>query len=168
MKVTTGYIKGVLCLEMIHFSWDNASAPLILIHWILGTIFVFQSMIVFFLPIEDVTVFKLVIPLRSYLHDSCQLYIIGLFFGIIFDVFFQWNIYLFPGTVTIFWGIRSFSALFFLYLLPPIALDAGYFMPKKAFFDYVGTILLYAVIGTMINTVIIGKGMAVVRNWRLI
>lgn len=43
------------------------------------------------------------------------------------------------------------SDLFFLYLLPPIVLDAEYFMPSQPFFENVGAILLYAVFGTMWN-----------------
>ncbi|KHN86901.1 putative Na(+)/H(+) antiporter nhx-3 [Toxocara canis] len=46
--------------------------------------------------------------------------------------------------------------LFFLYLLPPIALEAGYFLPNRPFFRNIGTITLYAVVGTLWNIVSIG------------
>ncbi|KAL5279243.1 SLC9A1 family protein [Megaselia abdita] len=45
---------------------------------------------------------------------------------------------------------------FFFYMLPPIILDAGYFMPNRLFFDNLGTILLMAVVGTIFNIVTIG------------
>ncbi|XP_022539461.2 sodium/hydrogen exchanger 2-like [Astyanax mexicanus] len=45
---------------------------------------------------------------------------------------------------------------FFLYLLPPIVLDAGYFLPGRLFFENLGTILWYAVLGTLWNVLGIG------------
>ena len=51
---------------------------------------------------------------------------------------------------------------FFLYMLPPIILDAGYFMPNRLFFDNLGTILLLAVVGTIFNTFAIAGGLYLV------
>ncbi|XP_064184411.1 sodium/hydrogen exchanger 2-like [Anguilla rostrata] len=48
---------------------------------------------------------------------------------------------------------------FFLYLLPPIVLDAGYFLPGRLFFENLGTILWYAVLGTLWNVLGIGASL---------
>uniref|UniRef100_UPI0037E96842 sodium/hydrogen exchanger 2-like n=1 Tax=Semicossyphus pulcher TaxID=241346 RepID=UPI0037E96842 len=48
------------------------------------------------------------------------------------------------------------STVFFLYMLPPIVLDNGYFMPTRPFFENVGTVLWYAVVGTLWNSIGIG------------
>ncbi|CAB1434671.1 unnamed protein product [Pleuronectes platessa] len=48
------------------------------------------------------------------------------------------------------------SNVFFLYMLPPIVLDNGYFMPTRPFFENVGTVLWYAVVGTLWNSIGIG------------
>nr|AAD33928.2 sodium proton exchanger NHE1 [Amphiuma tridactylum] len=49
------------------------------------------------------------------------------------------------------------SDTFFLFLLPPIILDAGYFLPLRQFTENLGTILIFAVLGTLWNTFCIGS-----------
>lgn len=48
------------------------------------------------------------------------------------------------------------SDIFFLFLLPPIILDAGYFLPLRQFTENLGTILIFAVVGTLWNAFFVG------------
>ncbi|XP_064461299.1 Na(+)/H(+) exchanger beta-like isoform X2 [Ornithodoros turicata] len=53
--------------------------------------------------------------------------------------------------------VPTFSPdLFFLFLLPPIILESAYSLHDSAFFSNIGTILLFAVLGTVINAFTIG------------
>ncbi|KAI6183117.1 Sodium/hydrogen exchanger [Aphelenchoides bicaudatus] len=53
------------------------------------------------------------------------------------------------------------SEVFFLFLLPPIIFDAGYFMPIQNLFDNFWSIMIFSVIGTIWNTLTIGIILAV-------
>uniref|UniRef100_A0A915DB13 Sodium/hydrogen exchanger n=1 Tax=Ditylenchus dipsaci TaxID=166011 RepID=A0A915DB13_9BILA len=82
--------------------------------------------------------------IKGMLPDSALLLVLGsVFGGILHYAFPDQEIYLQPN-----W--------FFLYLLPPIALDAGYFLPNRDFFQNIGTITTYAVFGTLWNIASIG------------
>ncbi|XP_053311964.1 sodium/hydrogen exchanger 4 [Spea bombifrons] len=48
------------------------------------------------------------------------------------------------------------SDIYFLYLLPPIVLEGGYFLPTRPFFENIGTIIWWSVMGTLINAFGIG------------
>ncbi|XP_026682738.1 sodium/hydrogen exchanger 2-like, partial [Diaphorina citri] len=82
--------------------------------------------------------------LNQIFPESCLLIFVGVVIGVL--LFLTTNIHIHPLT----------PDTFFLYMLPPIILDAGYFMPNRLFFDHLGTILLFAVIGTIFNTLSIG------------
>ncbi|KAI3356374.1 hypothetical protein L3Q82_017599 [Scortum barcoo] len=52
------------------------------------------------------------------------------------------------------------STVFFLYMLPLIVLDSGYFMPTRPFFENIGThVLWFAVVGTLWNSIGIGMSL---------
>ncbi|XP_034942039.1 sodium/hydrogen exchanger 3 isoform X2 [Chelonus insularis] len=76
--------------------------------------------------------------------ESCLLIVVGVVVGVL--LFHASSVHVSPLT----------PDTFFLYMLPPIILDAGYFMPNRLFFDHLGTILLFAVLGTIFNTLSIG------------
>lgn len=90
------------------------------------------------------TVFQLSHKVTRVVPESALLIVLGLFLG---------------GIVWAADHIASFALtphVFFFYLLPPIVLDAGYFMPNRLFFGNLGSILLYAVIGTVWNAATTG------------
>lgn len=89
--------------------------------------------------------FHMAPKLSSIFPESCLLIVVGIVIGLL--LFHTNSAGVSPLTPT----------TFFFYMLPPIILDAGYFMPNRLFFDHLGTILLFAVIGTIWNTVSIGN-----------
>ncbi|XP_062934762.1 sodium/hydrogen exchanger 4 [Cynocephalus volans] len=48
------------------------------------------------------------------------------------------------------------TSIYFLYLLPPLVLEGGYFMPTRPFFENIGCILWWAGLGALISAVGIG------------
>eukprot|EP00934_Nitzschia_sp_Nitz4_P002396 Nitzschia sp. Nitz4//scaffold246_size28974//2563//4395//NITZ4_008080-RA/size28974-snap-gene-0.3-mRNA-1//-1//CDS//3329543906//2391//frame0 len=46
--------------------------------------------------------------------------------------------------------------VFFFFLLPPIIFEAGYSLDRKGFFENIGAITLYAMLGTLISTFVVG------------
>ncbi|CAL4060124.1 unnamed protein product, partial [Meganyctiphanes norvegica] len=76
--------------------------------------------------------------------ESCMLIVLGIVIGLL--LFYTNAASVSPLTADV----------FFIYMLPPIILDAGYFMPNRLFFDHLGTILVFAVVGTIWNCLTIG------------
>ncbi|XP_052104403.1 Na(+)/H(+) exchanger beta-like isoform X2 [Mytilus californianus] len=83
--------------------------------------------------------------LSSRVPESCLLIILGIIVGAILKNFTN------PDDMP---GMSS--ELFFLYLLPPIILESAWSLHDRTFFDNVGTVLIYAVIGTVLNCFLIG------------
>ncbi|VDK45781.1 unnamed protein product, partial [Dibothriocephalus latus] len=84
----------------------------------------------------------------DYIPQSLLLICIGVIFGLIFyyasDVAIEETLWKLTPT------------MFFHFLLPPIVLDAAFGLYNRTFLDYIASILIYAVIGTVLNFVIIG------------
>lgn len=92
-------------------------------------------------------VFHLSRKVTSVVPESCLLILLGLGLGgIVLAVAKKAEYQLEPN-------------MFFLFLLPPIVLDSGYFMPSRLFFDNIGAILTYAVVGTLWNSFATGTAL---------
>ncbi|XP_039236787.1 sodium/hydrogen exchanger 5 isoform X1 [Pipra filicauda] len=92
-------------------------------------------------------VFHLSRKVTSIVPESCLLILLGLVLGgIVLAVAKKAEYQLEPN-------------MFFLFLLPPIVLDSGYFMPSRLFFDNIGAILTYAVVGTLWNSFATGTAL---------
>ena len=84
--------------------------------------------------------------IKNYFPESSILIVVGLLIGIVlFLADYNQNV------------VTLTPDIFFLFLLPPIIGEAGYFMPNRLFFDQLGTILLMAVVGTIFNMFTIGE-----------
>ncbi|GFQ71563.1 hypothetical protein TNCT_655841 [Trichonephila clavata] len=112
------------------FDFDHIAAPFIITAWI-------------FAACCAKIVFHVSPKLANYCPESCMLLLVGVALGL---VLFYVGMVVGPLTPTV----------FFLFMLPPIVFDAGYFMPNRLFFDNIITILVYAVIGTIWNALAIG------------
>ncbi|XP_076684769.1 na[+]/H[+] hydrogen exchanger 2 isoform X2 [Andrena cerasifolii] len=101
---------------------------------------------IFFASIAKIG-FHMTPRLSKIFPESCLLIVVGVVVGVL--LFQASSVHVSPLT----------PDTFFLYMLPPIILDAGYFMPNRLFFDHLGTILLFAVVGTIFNTLSIGASL---------
>ncbi|CAG0912206.1 unnamed protein product [Notodromas monacha] len=82
--------------------------------------------------------------------ESCLLIVVGVVVGLLLYYTDAAN------------GTMLTPDVFLFYMLPPIILDAGYFMPNRLFFDHLGTILLMAVVGTIFNSMAVGGSLYLV------
>ncbi|CAO4376608.1 unnamed protein product [Caenorhabditis nigoni] len=90
--------------------------------------------------------------LTKWLPDSSLIIIVGLLLGFILHL-------------TSLSGASLDAEVFFLYLLPPIIFDAGYFMPNRAFFKNIDSILLFSLLGTVWNCFAIGGSLLLLSKY---
>lgn len=102
-----------------------------------------------FLQFFFTTAFHLNSKLPTVIPESCLLIVMGLIVGALlhFTKIANTDEYVLDADV------------FFIYLLPPIIFDAGYFMPVRSFFDNLGTILLLAFVNTCISAGLIAASL---------
>ncbi|GAA55431.1 Sodium/hydrogen exchanger 3 [Clonorchis sinensis] len=87
-----------------------------------------------------------------YVPESLLLILLGIVFGAI--VRYGIRSGTFEGAE---W--RLTPQLFFIYLLPPIVLEASYSLYNRTFGEYLGVVLIFAVLGTILNFLLIGFAM---------
>ncbi|NWS59008.1 SL9A5 protein, partial [Chunga burmeisteri] len=120
--------------ELLRWQWREVQAPCLVAAWILVA------------SLAKI-VFHLSRKVTSIVPESCLLILLGLGLGgIVLAVAKKAEYQLEPN-------------MFFLFLLPPIVLDSGYFMPSRLFFDNIGAILTYAVVGTLWNSFTTGTAL---------
>ncbi|NXF09539.1 SL9A5 protein, partial [Smithornis capensis] len=120
--------------ELLRWQWQEVQAPCLVAAWILVA------------SLAKI-VFHLSRKVTSIVPESCLLILLGLGLGgIVLAVAKKAEYQLEPN-------------MFFLFLLPPIVLDSGYFMPSRLFFDNIGAILTYAVVGTLWNSFATGTAL---------
>ncbi|KAF6771412.1 hypothetical protein AHF37_10182 [Paragonimus kellicotti] len=90
--------------------------------------------------------------LADYVPESLLLILLGIIFGVI--VRYGIKLGSFEATV---WQLTP--TLFFTYLLPPIVLESSYSLYNRTFSEYLGVVLIFAVLGTIFNFLIIGFAM---------
>ncbi|XP_077418840.1 sodium/hydrogen exchanger 5 isoform X2 [Vanacampus margaritifer] len=112
--------------RVVQWEWTYVQTPYVIAVWLLVAS---VAKILFHLPQR----FTAVVP------ESCLLILLGLALGGLVLLANEKQLY------------QLEPALFFLFLLPTIVGDAGYFMPARLFFDNLGAILTYAVAGTLWN-----------------
>jgi sodium/hydrogen exchanger 3 len=93
-------------------------------------------------------------PVSNNIPESCMLIVVGAHIGgIILGSFYLDDCHRQNEVSPPF---KFTPSLFFIYLLPPIVLEAGYFLNNRAFFENLPTILIYAVVGTLFNAFAVG------------
>uniref|UniRef100_A0A1I7T4V5 Na_H_Exchanger domain-containing protein n=1 Tax=Caenorhabditis tropicalis TaxID=1561998 RepID=A0A1I7T4V5_9PELO len=99
-------------------------------------------------------VFTYLKPLKKWFPDSSLIIIVGLVLGVFIRL-------------TLSGDVSLDAHVFFLYLLPPIIFDAGYFMPNRAFFKNIDSILMFSLVGTVWNCFAIGGSLLFLSHYNV-
>ena len=134
---------------ILQLLWHHVQGIYIITCWLLAAcvlkigkfITFFNNWITFILFLA----FHLTPWLSNHVPESAALITLGIVLGLILK---------FSGVGAEHYKLDTYT--FFYFMLPPIVFDSGFHMPNRAFFGNIGTILLFAVIGTVFNATTIG------------
>ncbi|XP_047216665.1 Na(+)/H(+) exchanger beta isoform X2 [Girardinichthys multiradiatus] len=129
--VETHHNKTKKAFPVLSFEYDHVKMPFEISLWVLLASLMKLG-------------FHLIPRLSNIVPESCLLIVVGLLVGCLIKLARE-DV---PPVLD--------SQFFFLCLLPPIILDAGYFLPIRPFMENLGTILMFAVVGTLWNAFFVG------------
>lgn len=93
--------------------------------------------------------------LHTHVPESCVLIVLGTTVGVIIHFADMKEL-----------QIPQFSSeLFFFLLLPPIILESAYSLHDKTFFNNINAVMLYAVVGTLLNVFFVGSSLFLVEQF---
>lgn len=95
-------------------------------------------------------------PVHAHVPESCVLIVLGSLIGLIFHSA-DYGAHL-PFN----------KQLFFMLLLPPIILESSYSLHDREFFFNLKSILLYAIIGTILNIILVGSSLYLVGQFNFV
>ncbi|THD23216.1 Sodium/hydrogen exchanger [Fasciola hepatica] len=146
---TVPHINGQNTTETEHSRVENIAAA----RWKWEEFNVHITIMLFLLIMVLIKMaFRKIPYVADYVPESLVLIIVGIIFGAI--VRFTINAGHTLGRV---WILTP--TLFFNYLLPPIVLESAYSLYNRTFSEYLGVVLIFAVLGTIFNFLIIGFAM---------
>lgn len=99
------------------------------------------------LTTDKLALFEFVSPAEQKMHNPIR-------WGILGNLIHQRHLLTISHLSSLF--LRQSPEVFFFFLLPPIIFEAGYSLDRKGFFENIGAITLYAMIGTLISTFVVG------------
>ena len=162
--------------QLVVIDWEKVEVPVMLCVLIILVVLTKISYSSLKKSIENVTCLRWI---RNF-PESCVILIVGLLLGLVvreIEIFESeseieeplatQNLTLFSDSEEFFQTKSTFANIlltpevFFIYILPPIIFDAGFDMPRDKFKENLRDILIYAIVGTLLNSFMIGLGLSV-------
>ncbi|CAH8557216.1 unnamed protein product [Schistosoma turkestanicum] len=140
----------LLLLTFINHVNSSNQEEIVVAKWKFNEFEIHITVMLFLLAVVFIKIAYHYIPyVSSYVPESFILILIGIVFGAIVRYGIDQG-----STKITSWKFTP--EIFFNYLLPPIILESAYGLYNRTFSEYLGTVMLFAVLGTIFNFLIIG------------